>query len=70
MMVYEAETLETVRKIVEDDVYYTGNVVSLRSTTVMIQVTEVSACSGTRRSSSSCLGCQHIRSHRLDLHKW
>ena len=28
LIIYEAESIEAVRKIVETDVYYTGNVVS------------------------------------------
>lgn len=29
MMVYEAESIEVIKKIVEEDVYYTGNVVCM-----------------------------------------
>lgn len=29
LIIYEAESIEEVRKIVETDVYYTGNVVSM-----------------------------------------
>lgn len=35
-IVYEAESIEAVRKLVEEDVYWTGNVVSNRFTAALL----------------------------------
>lgn len=64
-MVFEAESLDAVRKVIEADIYYTSGVVSVPTWSASSRVCAGRLtgawCSGTRRSSWCCPGCPRRR---------